>query len=83
VRFVDRDDADPAASQEGDQAIRSLSLSKGEPLGGDVQQVELTGEVRLLARTPLATSASTWSCMSAMSGLTTSPVPGRTRAGTW
>ena len=31
----------------------------------------------------MARSDSTWSCMRAMSGLTTSPVPGRTSAGTW
>jgi hypothetical protein len=36
-----------------------------------------------VARKPLRTSASTWSFMSEMSGLTTSTVPGRMRAGIW
>ncbi|CPU66595.1 Uncharacterised protein [Mycobacteroides abscessus] len=40
-------------------------------------------ELRNAARTPSAARASTWSCMRAMSGETTTPVPGRTRAGIW
>jgi len=32
---------------------------------------------------PRAPSASTWSCMSAMRGETTMPVPSRTREGIW
>ena len=71
---------------------------QAEPLGREVQQVELAGqqaalglaallqpwvELRNAARTPSADSASTWSCIRAMSGETTTPVPGRTSAGTW
>ena len=36
-----------------------------------------------VARKPFRTSASTWSFMSEMSGLTTRTVPGRSRAGIW
>ena len=36
-----------------------------------------------VARKPLRTSASTWSFMSEISGLSTSTVPGRMRAGIW
>ena len=43
VRLVDRDDAEPAARQQEPQ--RRLGV---EPLGRDVEQVELAGEVRLL-----------------------------------
>ena len=39
--------------------------------------------VTYVARTPTAASASTWSCMSAMSGEMTTPVPSRTSDGTW
>ncbi len=40
-------------------------------------------EFRKPARTPTLRSASTWSCMSAISGETTTPTPARTRAGIW
>ena len=38
-------------------------------------------ELRNPARTPSALRASTWSCISAMSGEMTTPTPGRTSAG--
>ena len=40
-------------------------------------------ELRKAARTPSWRSASTWSCISAISGETTMPVPSRSSAGTW
>jgi hypothetical protein len=40
-------------------------------------------ELRKAARTPTSASASTWSCIRAISGETTTPVPARRRAGTW
>ena len=40
-------------------------------------------ELRNAARTPSADSASTWSCISAMSGEMTTPMPSRTSAGIW
>ena len=40
-------------------------------------------ELRNAARTPSARSASTWSCMSAISGEITTPTPSRTSAGIW
>ena len=40
-------------------------------------------ELRKAARTPACSSASTWSCISAMSGETTTPTPGRSSAGIW
>ena len=40
-------------------------------------------ELRKPARTPSTFSASTWSCMSAISGEMTTPVPSRTSAGIW
>jgi len=40
-------------------------------------------ELRYSARTPFSRSASTWSCISAISGDTTTPVPGRTSEGIW
>jgi hypothetical protein len=40
-------------------------------------------ELRKAARTPSCCSASTWSCISAISGDTTMPVPRRSSAGTW
>ncbi len=46
VRLVDRDDAEPAARQQGDEAARPLP--QGQPLGSDVEQIEVAGEVRPL-----------------------------------
>ena len=40
-------------------------------------------EFQYAARTPSSRNASTWSCMSAMSGDTTMPTPGRSSAGSW
>ncbi len=40
-------------------------------------------ELRNAARTPAWVSAATWSCMSAISGETTMPVPARAMAGIW
>jgi hypothetical protein len=40
-------------------------------------------ELRNVARTPSCFSAATWSCMSAISGETTSAVPSRSSAGSW
>jgi len=40
-------------------------------------------EFRKAARTPSSRSASTWSCISAISGDTTTPVPSRSSDGTW
>ncbi len=40
-------------------------------------------ELRNAARTPACVSAATWSCISAMSGDTTTPVPSRSSAGIW
>jgi hypothetical protein len=70
-----------------------------QPLRRDVEQVELAGQQRALdrartssavsvelrkaARTPSFRSAPTWSCISAISGETTMPVPGRSSAGIW
>ncbi len=42
-----------------------------------------TEELRNSARTPASRSAATWSCISAMSGDTTTPTPSRTSAGIW
>ena len=93
VRLVDGEQRDAAA-------VEQLAAVEGtrQPLGRQVEQVELAGEVgrldraafggvwvelRNAARTPSAASASTWSCISAISGEMTTPVPGRTSAGTW
>ncbi|CAM5509899.1 hypothetical protein SVIOM74S_10189 [Streptomyces violarus] len=73
-------------------------FSRPQPLRRQVDQVQLAGEelglhhpplVKVLhgglknpARTPSARSAFTWSCIKAMSGETTTPVPGLTRDGT-
>ena len=69
-----------------------------QPLGRDVQQIELavaqrawtrrasapsSEELRTAARTPAGRSASTWSFISEMSGDTTMAMPGRTSAGSW
>ena len=70
-----------------------------EPLGGEVEQVELPAEEVRLDHPALVEvlrgveearparrarcSASTWSCMSAISGEMTTPTPGRTSAGIW
>ncbi len=54
VRFVDRDDAQRAALQQGARGRAR------EPLGGDVDQVELAGEVRALDRGALG-RAPAWS----------------------
>jgi hypothetical protein len=43
----------------------------------------LSVELRKAARTPSCSSASTWSCISAISGETTMPVPSRNSAGIW
>ena len=90
--LVDREQGDLAAFQERERG------GDRQPLGRQVQQVEVAGDVRLLdlaafrgvwvelrnaARTPSAASADTWSCISAIRGEITTPVPGRTRAGTW
>ena len=40
-------------------------------------------ELRNAARTPSWVRAATWSCIRAMSGETTMPVPGRSSAGSW
>jgi hypothetical protein len=40
-------------------------------------------EFRKAARTPTSSRASTWSCISAISGETTTPTPSRTSAGIW
>jgi hypothetical protein len=40
-------------------------------------------EFRKAARTPTSASASTWSCISAISGETTTPTPSRSSAGIW
>ncbi len=40
-------------------------------------------EFRKAARTPSSRIAATWSCISAISGETTTPSPARTMAGTW
>ncbi len=40
-------------------------------------------ELRKPARTPSSLSASTWSCIRAIKGDTTTPTPGRTSDGIW
>jgi len=40
-------------------------------------------ELRKAARTPAWRNAATWSCMSAISGETTMPVPARAMEGIW
>ena len=93
VRFVDREERDPGALEEGEKALGE------QPLGRDVEQVELARdeaplddrpaagrsrlEFRTSAATPSSARAVTWSCISAMSGETTIAVPGRASAGIW
>ena len=91
VRLVDREEREPRARQQI-QAARHQ-----QALGRDIEQVEpaverararraraapaSSVELRKAARTPAWRSASTWSCMSAMSGEITTPVPARASAG--
>ena len=82
------------------RAAEQLEAARREqPLGRDVEQVELAGQqapldgaatrlrverrVEAAARTPACRSAATWSCISAISGETTMPVPSRSSAGSW
>ena len=92
MRLVDGEERDRRALEQRQRAVLQQALRR------DVEQVELAGanarstaccsgqlceELRKAARTPASFSASTWSCMSAMSGETTTPVPARTSAGIW
>ena len=90
-----------ASSMANSASGQLLAASRGsrhhEPLGRDVEQVELarpqlrehlaassaapSDELRQAAATPLARSASTWSFISEMSGETTIAVPGSSSAG--
>ena len=69
-------------------------MASMQPLGREVEQVELAlrsggstarrfaascVELRKAARTPTAASASTWSCMRAIRGEMTTPVPAHQR----
>ena len=93
VRLVDREKRQRHPAEEVEEALGQ------QPLGRHVEQVELAGqrsgarprawswpsrlEFRNSAATPSSASAATWSCISAMSGETTTPVPGRRIAGIW
>jgi hypothetical protein len=92
VRLVDGEQRRLDPLQQAEETLRQ------QPLRGDVEQVQLAVEQPLLhgllligiseefrkaARTPSWRSASTWSCISAISGETTMPVPGRSSAGIW
>ena len=93
MRLVDGEQRDRRAFQQGQEARGQ------QPLRGDVQQVELaskqfpfdrSGGWRVLASNsgrPRARRAGaalrTWSCISAISGETTMPVPSRSSAGNW
>ena len=92
VRLVDRDERELGALQQVDGAREHQTLRR------HVEQVDLAGQQLLLdglrlvgssvefrkaARIPTASSAATWSDMSAISGETTMPVPFRSSAGIW
>ncbi len=93
VRLVDREQRDVRAIDELEAARRE------QPLRRDVEQIELPRRERALdpratpapgsdelsaaARTPACVSAATWSCISAISGETTTAVPSRSSAGIW
>jgi hypothetical protein len=89
MRLVDREQRDARAVDEVEAARHQ------QPLGRDVEEVELAGgeraldaraarassdELRYAARTPAWPSAATWSCISAMSGETTTAQPSRSSA---
>ena len=93
VRLVDRDELHVAARERVDERVR------GEPLGRGVHELVAARaaspprdgaaargssvEARNVAETPRASSARTWSSMSATSGESTSVIPPSTAAGTW
>jgi hypothetical protein len=92
VRLVDGEHRDLGRVEQPQRRLRAQSLRR------QVEQVELAAlnccsttclvpgswvELRKSARMPSWRSACTWSCMSAISGEMTTPVPGRTSAGIW
>ena len=93
MRLVDREQRDRGRAEQLEAARRQQAL------GRDIEEVELAGlqlpldraglagassvELRNAARTPACRSAATWSCISAISGETTMPVPSRSSAGIW
>ena len=93
MRLVDGEQRERRPVQHVEEARR------GEALGRHIDEVEPAfaqrpldaasrsrpsiAELRAAARTPFWTSAATWSCISAISGETTTAAPGRTSAGTW
>ena len=91
VCLVDREQRDLAPVEQLDRSTRRAAVPARGKAGRARRRRRRTRprrrsskscvELRNPARTPSARNASTWSCISAMSGDTTTPVPGRTRAG--
>ena len=93
MRLVDREQRDPAAPQQlqasaASPAVRARRRAdRARPRAARVRPTPASpggsAELSAAARTPAWRSASTWSFISAISGETTTPIPGRSSAGSW
>lgn len=92
VRLVDREERDVAPVEQLDgrgelqplrRQVQQVELARDELRLDDPPLVEVLRGVEEARLTPAVRSASTWSCMRAMSGEMTMPVPFRTSAGIW
>ena len=77
-----------AAERNGQDSLGRESVIRDLRTGNesDGSSAALAGsrvELRQLAFTPSNCSAFTWSCISAMSGEITTPIPSRSNAGIW